>query len=233
MNTRRPTQRMDAFTLIEMVLAIGIMAMVLVVVNSIFFSAVRLRERTLAAVDEAQPAQQAVTVIRRDLQCAMPPSGILSGDFKAGNVSELNMSQPAAIELYTATGALREEEPWADIQKVTYELKPPAVRTVDGGKDLIRSVTRNLLNTVSPDVQDQWMMSDVQDIRFECFDGAQWLDTWDTTGSNTNLPVAVRVSIQLAGGPGRSANRQPIEIVVPITSQSSTNQLQTATSAGI
>jgi len=228
MKAHDTTQRVDAFTLIEMVLAIGVMAMVLVVVNSIFFSAVRLRERTLAAVDEAQPTQQTVTIMRRDLQCVMAPSGILSGDFKAGNVSEMNMGQPAAVEMYTTTGALREEEPWADIQKVTYELKPPTVRTTDGGNDLIRSVTRNLLNTVSPDVKDQWMMSDVQDIKFECYDGTQWLDTWDTTMGNTNLPVAVRVSIQLASGP----NRQPIQIIVPITSQSSTNQLQTVASTG-
>jgi len=232
MSTHSPTRRVRGFTLIEMVLAVGVMAIVLVVINAAFFTALRLRERTADVVDEAQPVQQAVTFLRRDLLCAVSPVGILSGDFKVGNVSEPNMNQNAAIELYTATGALRDSEPWGDVQKVTYELKEPAVRTTSGGKDLFRSVTRNLLNTVTPESDDQWVMGGVQDITFECYDGTQWISTWDTTLSNTNLPVAVRVRVQLASGTGDASDQQPIEMVVPIVSQSATNQIQTIASTG-
>jgi type II secretion system protein J len=232
MNTHSPTSRVKGFTLIEMVLAVGVMAIVLVVINSAFFAALRLRERTANAVDEAQPVQQVVTFLRRDLLCVRPPGGILAGDFKVGNVSEPNMNQNAAIELYTATGALRDSEPWGDVQKVTYELKEPSTRAANGGKDLVRSVTRNLLNTVTPEVDDQWMMGGVQDITFECYDGTQWLGAWDTTLGNTNLPVAVRVRIQLASSAGTGSDQQPIEMVVPIVSQSVTNQIQITTSAG-
>jgi general secretion pathway protein J len=232
MNTRSPTRHVRGFTLIEMVLAVGVMAIVLVVINAAFFTALRLRERTADVVDEAQPVQQAVTFLRRDLLCAVSPVGILSGDFKVGNVSEPNINQSAAIELYTATGALRDSEPWGDVQKVTYELKEPAVRTASGGKDLFRSVTRNLLNTVTPESDDQWVMGGVQDITFECYDGTQWISTWDTTLSNTNLPVAVRVRIQLASGAGDASDQQPIEMVVPIVAQSATNQIQTIASTG-
>jgi type II secretion system protein J len=214
-----PIQSARAFTLIEMMLAIGIMAMVIAVINGIFFSALRLRDHTAAAVDDALPAQQATAIIRRDLQCAMAPGGVLAGDFKVGGVSEPNMSQTVDIEMYTPTGALRETEPWGDIQMVTYELKSPAAHSANG-KDLIRSVTRNLLSTTTPDVTDQWLMSGVQDLHFSCYDGTQWQDSWDTTSSNTNLPLAVRVSIQLAGTTG------PIEMVVPVVSQVRTNQVQ-------
>jgi len=231
MNTISLTRPANAFTLIEAVLAIGIMAMVVVAINAVFFTALRLRDRTADAVDHAQPEQQAMTFLRRDLLGAMAPSGTLSGDFKVGNISEPNLSQYAAIEMYTTTGALRESEPWADTQKVTYELKEPEERSTTGGKDLIRSITRNLLNTITPDVRDQWLMSDVQSIQFECYDGNQWVDTWDTTAGNTNLPLAVRVRIELAGV-GNQASQEPIEMVVPIVSQSATNQLQTTTSTG-
>jgi hypothetical protein len=40
------------------------------------------------------------------------------------------------------------------------------------------------------------------------------------TSANTNLPVAVRVDIQLSGS---DKNSSPIEILVPIDSQSRTN----------
>jgi type II secretion system protein J len=225
------SRRTNAFTLIELVLAVGVMAMVMLVINSVFFTALRLRDRTADMLDQVQPAQQATTFLRRDLLGVMAPNGALSGDFKAGSVSEPNMGESAAVEMYTTTGALREDQPWGDVQKVTYELKDPAVLGAPGGKDLIRSVTRNLLNTTSPEVDDQWMMSGVRDIKFESFDGSQWNDTWDTTSGNTNLPVAVRVRIELAGA-GSQGSQEPIEMVVPIDSQSPTNQIQPVANTG-
>jgi hypothetical protein len=65
-------------------------------------------------------------------------------------------------------------------------------------------------------------------MKVSCYDGAQWQDTWDTTSTtsvNTNLPLAVRVDIQMSG----NNNAQPIEILVPIDSQSRTNMVLTAT----
>jgi type II secretion system protein J len=224
---RARTIQNAAFTLIETMLAIGIMAMVIVVMTGVFFSALRLRDHTTGAISDAMPAQRAVTILRRDLMCAMAPAGILAGDFKVGNVAEESMGQPVAVEMFTATGALRENEPWADVQMVTYELKPPATRPPGGGNDLVRSVTRNVLSTATPDVEDQSLLSDVQDFKISCYDGTQWQDSWDTTTSNTNLPLAVRVTIQLAG----AEETEPIEMVVPIVSLSRTNRLQ-AVSAG-
>jgi type II secretion system protein J len=217
-----------AFTLIELILAIGVAAIALAAANAVFFTALHLRERTQNAVDEATPVDQALAFLRRDLQCAVAPKpdGILSGDFRVGDVTSVGIDSPVAIEFFTATGALRENEPWGDIQRVTYELKDPAVRNAQG-KDLIRSVTRNLLSAATPDVEDQWMMSGVKSVELSCFDGARWFDTWDTTDTtsgNTNLPVAVRVRIQVAGGDRGSSSGQPIELFVPIDSQSRTNE---------
>ncbi len=223
----RKSSIVNGFTLIEMILAVGVAAIVLVAINAVLFTALHLREVTQAAVDEATPLDQALTILRRDLQCCVPPepNGVLTGDFKAGNVSSLGISLPVAVEMFTATGVLHENEPWADVQRVTYELRDPANRAA-AGKDLIRSVTRNLLSTATPDIQDQPLMSGVESIQFSCFDGMQWLGNWDTTDmttSDTNLPVAVRVVIQLAGNNTDNTKRQPIQILVPIDSQSRTN----------
>ncbi len=223
----RQSSIVNGFTLIEMILAIGVAAIVLVAINAVLFSALHLREITQAAVDDATPLDQAVTILRRDLQCAVPPepNGVLTGDFKAGNVTSLGLSQPVDIEIFTATGALHDNEPWGDIQRVTYELKDPATRTA-AGKDLVRSITRNLLSSTTLDVQDQPLLSGVESIRFSCFDGTQWLDTWDTTDtttSDTNLPVAVRVLIQMAGNNTDNTHPQPVQLLVPMDSQSCTN----------
>lgn len=210
-----------AFTLIEMLLAIGIMAMVLVAINAVFFAAMRLHDSTTQSVDDALPVQQALATMRKDLENAVPPStnGILSGDFKVGGVESLGSSLPVDIEMFTTTGVLRDNEPWGEIQKVTYSLRQSSGNSP--GRDLFRSVTRNLLATIPPQPEDQWMMSGVQSIEFSCFDGTQWRNYWDTTVTDTNLPSAIRVRILLAGNNGNST--RPIEMLVPIDSQSLTN----------
>ncbi|HXR49142.1 MAG TPA: type II secretion system protein GspJ [Candidatus Limnocylindrales bacterium] len=216
-----------AFTLVEMILAVGVAALVLAVVGGVFFAALHLREETQAAVDGATPVDQALSVMRRDLECAVTPTNgttkVLSGDFRVGTLTSPGISQPVAIEMFTATGALRDNAPWGDIQKVTYELRDSTDHSA-AGKDLYRSVTRNIMAVTMPDVDDQWMLGGVQSIEFSCFDGSQWSDTWDTTGItsvNTNLPLAVRVRIQPAGN--NPATTQPIEMLVPVDSQSRTN----------
>jgi general secretion pathway protein J len=220
--TRNPKQ---AFTLLELLLAIAVMAIVLIAINAVFFSAMRLRESTTAAVDGALPVEQTLAMIRRDLEGAMTPNsnGVFSGDFKVGDVTTLGLNQPVDLELYTTTAVLHEDEPWGDVQKVTYELRPSADRS-SPGQDLFRSVTRNLLATVTPVPDDQWLMSGVESVEFSCYDGTEWRDYWDTTMTDTNLPAAVRVRIQLAGNNGGPGGSQPIEMVVPLDSQTRTNQ---------
>ncbi|MGA2246175.1 MAG: type II secretion system protein GspJ [Verrucomicrobiota bacterium] len=227
-----PPQIARGFTLIEMILAIGIAAIVIIVVNAAFYSALRLRDDTSDMVDAASPVDAAVTFMKRDLECAVTPtngtSKVLSGGFRVGTgLTSLGVSDPVAIEMFTATGALSESAPWGDIQRVTYELRTPADASA-AGRDLYRSVLRNLLAIGTPEVTDQLMLNGVASLKFSCYDGMQWDDTWDTTDPTaiyTNLPTAVRVDIKMAG----RSDMAPIEIVVPIDSQSRTNMVLTTT----
>ena len=228
MKVNRTTRNeVRAFTLIELILAIGVAAIVLVAINAVFFSALHLRETTTNAIEEATPVEQAFATMRRDLQCAVPPNpnGVLSGDFKAGDVSSVGVADMVNLEVFTATGALSADPsvPWGDIQRVTYGLKTPSPAS-GTGKDLIRTVTRNLLSGTTPEVEEQWMLGNVESVQFQSFDDAQWYDQWDTTSTasvNTNLPVAVRVRLQLSSR--GNVLLQPIEMLVPIDSQSRTN----------
>jgi type II secretion system protein J len=226
------TNNQNAFTLIEMILAIGIAAIVLIAVSAVFFTSLHLRDDTSDIVDAATPIDATVTFLKRDLQCCVTPtngtSKVLSGGFRAGDgLTSVGVSDPVAIEMFTATGALSDSQPWGDIQRVTYELKNSTDASAPG-KDLYRSVLRNLLAVSTPTADDQLMLRGVASVKFSCYDGATWQDAWDTTSPtavNTNLPLAVRVTIQMAG----NANAQPVEIVVPIDSVSRTNMVLAAT----
>jgi hypothetical protein len=94
-------------------------------------------------------------------------------------------------------------------------------------------VNRNVLATAMQDPTEQPLLSHVQSLEFSCFDGVNWRDSWDTSLSDTNLPYAVRVRIQVAGdGTTDPRAQEPYEIVVPLVSQSRTNVPQTTTSGG-
>ena len=218
------------FTLIEMILAIGVAALVLIAVNATLFAALHLRDITADAVDAASPLDRAAALLHRDLECAVPPTNgstrVLSGSFRVGSLTSPGVNGPVSIELFTATGALNSNTPWPDIQRVSYGLKASTDRSVTG-KNLVRSVTRNLLSLTAPEVQEQLLLHGVADIKFSCYDGAQWQEIWDTTSptsASTNLPQAVRVDIQMAGGP----LSQPVELLVPLGVQSLTNMVLTS-----
>ena len=130
----------------------------------------------------------------------------------------------AGLDFFTSTGALSDKAPWGDIQEVFYELKAPTDRN-QTGMELVRCVNRNLLSTTTATPEIQSLLGKVQTLQFDCYDGTQWRDTWDTSAGDTNLPVAVRIRIQLAAKQGETiANQQPLEMLVPLTSQTRTNQ---------
>jgi len=235
----------EAFTLIEVILAIGIFAIVMVAINTAFFAALRLRQRSTEALEEALPLDHALTLLRRDLMNAVPPGGVLAGDFRSGNSGSgsggvsgkssaaantsasrgLGTAQYGGLDFFATTGTLNDNVPWADIQEVNYQLQDPADRLHTYGRDLTRTVTRNLLATSGQAAEVQRLLGNIENLDFSYYDGSQWQDTWDTTAGQTNLPQAVRVSIRLASSNGPSlATTQPLEMVVLLGTQSSTNQ---------
>jgi prepilin-type N-terminal cleavage/methylation domain-containing protein len=166
------------FTLIEVLLALAICAIVLVAINAVFATAVHLRDKTSTTVEEALPAGRALDLLRRDLKGAVGPGGFLAGDFKCGAPTvgaSMGLSGEAGgggLDFFTSTGVIDDDAPWGDLQEVFYELKAPANRD-QAGMDLVRCVNRNLLATTTPTPDTQSLMSRVETLQFDCFDGQQ------------------------------------------------------------
>ena len=219
------------FTLIEMLLAIAICAIVLVAINGVFATAVRLRDKTSDAVEESLPVIRALDIMERDLRGTVGPGGVLAGDFKCGaqamgaTMGLSGEAGNAGLDFFTSTSVINDRAPWGDLQEVFYELKAPADRN-QTGMDLVRCVDHNILATTTQTPEIQRLMGNVQTLQLDCYDGTQWQTTWDTSTGTTNLPVAVRIRIQLAGRSGAAAP-QPMEAIVPLVTQTRTNGVQT------
>jgi len=249
--TRRPAApsvfsdfrfRHRGFTLLELLLAVLVFAIVLAAIHTVFFGAFKLRTRTTEAIERSLPLQQALAIIKRDLANLTPPGGTLSGALQSTptittNASGVSMSgslnRQNGPQFYTAVGIVDDNAPWGEIERVSYYLATPTNNTP--GMDLIRSVARNLLPVTQDQTDDQFLMSGVDAITFQYYNGTAWQDTWDSTqvdsmtGLTNNLPSAIKVELQLHNENYALGTPAPLELVVPITVLARTNAVAAIT----
>ena len=232
--SRELNRRAQAFTLMEVLIAVVVSSIVLAAVSGVFYGAMKLRDKTTRALEKSLPIQQAVSIIRRDLLGIVVPGGTLTGTLKtAVGSTSTGGDMPLGAEFYTSTGLPSGYEPWGDVQKVAYYLRSPTNQTSLSGMDLVRSVTRNLLANVQEQTEEQWLLGDVKTVGMQFYSGTEWRSEWDSTTEEKALPRAIRVDILLVAEDAQSERIQnPIQIVVPIVTQSSTNKTQAAGGQG-
>lgn len=230
MSISAPVQgRARAFTLIEMLLAVAVCAVVLAAMHGVFYGAMRLQKKTTTGVEQAIPLQQTLAIMKRDLANLVAPGGPLSGALQTTPTNATPLPGGATgPQFYTATGRLTDSLPWAEVQKVTYYLAQPTNRL--GGMDLYRGVTRNLLPVMQEEPEPQFLLGGVQRLTFWFYDGTQWVATWDSTLEATPLPRAIKVEIELLPEPDQKYEPTPVALVVPLLVQARTNA--TATTGG-
>ena len=219
------------FTLMEVLIATMIAAVVLAAMNTAFYAALHLRSSTSGVVENSIPLNHAVSILKADLRGILITGGLMAGPVESPGTENVN-NQPTLLDIYTTTGVLRDDLPWGDVQKVSYLLKNPMGVSRPAGQDLVRAVTRNLLAPTQPDLSEQSLLSGVNLLRFSFYDGTNWQTTWDSTNAVAPIPQAIKVEIDFAKADSGGQDRLPIEIVVPVVTQEQTNSVATSGSGG-
>ena len=228
-----------AFTLIELLLAIVIFALVLAAVNAVFFGAMRLRQKTADSAAKAMPVELASATLRRDLSGIVMPGGTYAGILdSAATIQGIN-GQEVGTEIYTTSGVFRDRSPWADIQKVAYVLRDATNRTASAGRDLVRVVKRNLGPVSEEQADEQRLMTGVGRLDLSFYDGTTWRTSWNSTNDATTLPKAIKVEIAMAPEPFAPGVRQgpaqavrSIQMIVPVMVASMTNSTGSTSTTG-
>ena len=226
--TRRSNQRKlsdkRAFTLLEVLLATLIAAVVLAAMNAAFYAALHLRSVTNDLVENSIPMNHAASILKADLRGTLITGGTMAVSIESPGTENTD-NQPTDLDIFTTTGVLRDDQPWGDVQKVSYLLKDSANASRLGGKDLVRAVTRNLLASTQPDLAEQPLLSGVSSVQFSFYDGANWQTTWDSTSAVTPTPRAIKVHVEFANKNTTGQGRLPLEILIPVDGQMSSNSV--------
>jgi type II secretion system protein J len=227
-----------AFTLIEVLLAVGVFAIVLASINTVYFSALRLRNKTTAMIEDALPMQQAVAIIKRDLAGLQPAiGGKLNGNFQNTEEDAEDLEsggRKVSPALFTNSGLPEQDMPWSEVQKVAYFLLPP---TNDiSGFNFVRKVTRNLITDLTQTPVQQVLLSGVDNVQFLYYDGSDWAEIWDSTAqtnylNNGNMPLGIKVLINMYQEKADSTKPPAVEFVVPVLVQG-TNELNQPSTGG-
>lgn len=227
------------FTLLELLLATAIGAIVLLVVNATFFSALNLHNATHDKIDHDLVIQRTLSIVRRDLAGIMVPanpqattntlSGQLTSDVSSTNDLD-GSSERVTPDIHTNSGKIDGWTPYAEVQIVSYYLSPATDNAPT--RNLVRVVTRNLLPAAEPTTENQTLLTGVNAATISYFDGENWLDYWDSI-TTTSLPSAIKFSLVLAPRDRNSsrADPAPIELIVPVLVKTSATLQQEAAAA--
>jgi prepilin-type N-terminal cleavage/methylation domain-containing protein len=214
--TTRTRQSARAFTLLEMILA---MAMVAVLSGSLYMSltvAFKARDSAQAAISPVRTATIAMDLIRQDFESVTPPAATTDptadpalatlaapntfrGPFQGiqqagaaggGGVASSIVFFTLGRETASLTG---QDRPLLEGPR-RIELM---VHSEAGQSLLVRRLTRNILALTTPPPEDEVLCRGVRSFLIRYYDGQTWTEQWDSTQVGDALPFAVEVTLEI------------------------------------
>jgi hypothetical protein len=177
-----------------MIVATAIMAVLAGSLYATLHTAFQARRSATTAVEETRLADLALAFLAADLESAVVPSGILAGGF-LGEPSTDAAGRPADTLLLHATApGGTAVEGVGDLRMIEFVCEPSDEE--DGGLVLLRRVTTNLLAPTTPEPEEEILCRNIFTFSLRYFDGVEWLETWDSTTQDNQLPAAVEVTLQ-------------------------------------
>lgn len=216
------------FTLLEILAATMISAMLLGALYAVYHGALKLRQRDYGSMEKGLPRAYATEIMDRDFRNMLPPAGILAGAI-IGETSEQNDARLDRVEFFASTGVVTDKEPWGDIQKLEYYLADPEEeesedKSAEPAKDLVRAVTRNLLASTTEDPAETRLLKGVRSMTITYYDGTIWQDTWDSTTLDNASPKAVNISIEFAPAAEGEEAEAPLDLLIEVAASAVSSQ---------
>lgn len=217
--TRSGRAQSGGFTLLELIVGAAISAVLLAALYGVLSGVLGMKRRSYESMGRDLPQAAATAVLKRDIMNMVVPLGRL-GDVVVGEKSSEDGRVSDTLAFCTTTGTVGETTAYPNIQKVEYYLAESEGNVEYPSAQLIRAVTRNLLTTDSEETREaRSLLSGVQSMELEFYDGETWTTTWDSTTAETVVPKAVRVRLTMAERDEDSGTYPEIEVVCEVASE--------------
>jgi len=202
---RRQFVARGGFTLLELIVALAMVAILATGLYASLRIAFRAQSSTERALEPSRTAELALGFISADLRNALPPGGVLAGSFIGTNGTGDQGQDADDVTFYGAGDAPEHVSGNGEIKSLELTVVTP-----DGGgaPQLVRRVTSNLLSQIVVDPDEQVICRDVAGFNLRYFDGTQWLDDWDSSQQENAIPAAVEVTLEL-NRPGAEDGQTP------------------------
>ena len=205
------------FTLLELMLAITILAIVLVMIAGSFNAVVHSKVHGEARLDVDRQGRAILWELANEIRGAVQTPNPISNVLFVG-LGQMRDGAPVdAITVSTLAAGHRRAISGLDAEQlVSYSVTPnPHVR---GWYILARSQRSALLvSNTSFATAPIELADNVVSLHFKYFDGGDWLESWDSTAiaPPAQLPLAVSIDLVLGTGVGRAMNFST-EVILPM-----------------
>ena len=218
-NPRIPTRRAPrGFTLIEMMLAIGVLALILAMLASSFSTIAHTKVHAEGRLMVDREGRALLWQLTKELRNAVQTPYTASNVALFGNGHMGNGAPIDTITLSTFSGGHRKALTGLTPETiVTYNLT--ANPNQQGWYLLQRSQQSGLLtSTVAP--QTTTLADNILSLHFRYFDGQKWGESWESSSlpQGRQLPVAVAIQIRM-GAPGGRVMDFATQVTVPMAIQ--------------
>jgi general secretion pathway protein J len=186
----RKTFSNKGFTLLELLIALTLLVILSGALYGTYFSLIRGRDKAVAKMDERRELSVTLDQLRRELSAAF---------YKATNarlhfvvVDNDYFGKQASTLDFTAIAPPRSgQQAMSDQVQLIYK------GVEKDNKLLLSREEKDVYFTLDPLPYPQ--IEELEGFLVECYDGAKWVRTWDTT-LNSQLPKSVRITISLKEG---------------------------------
>lgn len=189
-----------AFTLIELLVAMTLMVVTAACLYTALYTGFKAKRSAQLAVEPTSLAINAIELIKQDTYGVLPPTGTLAGAFVGTNSQNTKGMDTDSLEFYTTHIYAGNDQLVGGLGKIELLLEEDKDQDnkVREGYRLVRKVTTNLLSPKTVEPEEHVLCRDVKSLNIQYYDEEDgWLDEWDSTADANNLPLAMKIDIQV------------------------------------
>src|SRR5271166_3249045 len=209
--------KQGGFTLMELMLSIGLLALIMIILFSSFHAVAASKLQAEARLQSDQEARTLIFMMCRELRGAVFTPLIPSHVLLVGQaVKQGGMPMDSITFATLDPGHRRALDGFSAEEVVSFSAVPnPQHR---GWFMLTRSERSGLIQTANPPSPPPTILAtSVISLHFRYFNGFQWLESWDSTSSPAGQALPQAISIELVMGSGKRPTYLSTTVPIPMS----------------